>query len=97
MGGAVGGEQQSVVCCARAHARTHGLVKSIEGAAGWRGRRRRRRTWLQTDGVEEGHVCRHLPKRVLAPRLWSSCKETVGHSVVLTELLVSLDSPVSES
>lgn len=73
------------------------MVKSTKGAAGWRKRRRKRRTWLQTDGAEEGHVCRHLPKRFLAPRLWSSCKETVGHSVFLTELLVSLDSPASES
>lgn len=41
---------------------------------------------MQSDGAEEGHLCRHLPKGFWHPDFESGCKETVGHGVWLARV-----------
>lgn len=91
LGGRVGGARGggAAVCCllhmhAITHTHTHSMVKSTERAGGWGWRRRR--PCVQSDGAEEGHLCRHLPKAFWHPDFKSSCKETVGHAVWLARV-----------
>lgn len=85
-GGRGPGGCSSLLSAVHEHTHTHGMVKSTKRAGGWRGRRRRRRPCVQSDGAEEGHLCRHLPKGFWHPDFESSCKETVGHGVWLARV-----------